>query len=77
MKITKQQLKQIIKEEIEGLQEAGSFTRRSTITKIIRDEIIGLMEDQGFFEMGAIPQSVIKAVENTSLRIADTVEGMD
>jgi hypothetical protein len=68
MKITKRQLKRIIR-------EADSFSGRLAITNIIRDEIIGLLEDEGFFEMGAIPQSVIKAVENTSLRITDAVEG--
>jgi len=47
------------------------------ITIIIRDAIIGLLEDEGFFEMGAIPQSVIKAIENTSLRITDAVESAE
>ena len=40
----------------------------------IRDAIIGHLENEGFFEMGAIPQSVIRVIENSSLRVADAVE---
>ena len=69
MKITRRQLRRIIRE--------GTFQDRMAITTIIRDAIIGLLEDEGFFEMGAIPQSVIKAIENTSLRITDAVESAE
>ena len=69
MKITRRQLRRIIRE--------GTFQDRMAITIIIRDAIIGLLEDEGFFEMGAIPQSVIKAIENTSLRITDAVESAE
>ena len=39
----------------------------------IRDAIIGHLENEKSFEMGALPQSVIRAIENSALRIADTV----
>ena len=73
MKITKQQLKQLIKEEMEGLPEADRFSDHSSLTNSIRDAIIGHIESEKFFEMGAIPQSVLKIIENSSLRIADTI----
>ena len=47
------------------------------VTNAIRDAIIGHLEDEGFFEMGAIPQSVIRVIENSSLHVADAVEGAD
>ena len=69
MKITKRQLRRIIREQ------AGPD--RMAITGAIRDAIIGHLEDEGFFEMGAIPQSVIRVIENSSLRVAEVVEGAD
>ena len=77
MKITKQQLKQIIKEELEELPQAGAFTDRLSLSRSIRDAIIGHLENENLFEMGEIPQSVIKVVENSSLRIADATKEMD
>jgi hypothetical protein len=77
MKITKQQLKQFIKEEMEELQQADSFSGHLSLSNSIRDAIIGHLENEKFFEMGAIPQSVIRVIENSSLRVADAVEGMD
>jgi hypothetical protein len=35
------------------------------------------LENENLFEMGEIPQSVIKVVENSSLRIADATKEMD
>ena len=77
MKITKQQLKQIIKEELEELPQADAFTDRLSLSRSIRDAIIGHLENENLFEMGEIPQSVIKVVENSSLRIADATKEMD
>ena len=90
MKITKQQLKQIIKEELQearlpawerpgyepepGYDKADSFSDHLSLSNSIRDAIIGHLENEKFFEMGALPQSVIRVIENSSLRIADTVE---
>tara|TARA_B100000131_G_scaffold289036_1_gene300780 strand:+ start:46 stop:282 length:237 start_codon:yes stop_codon:yes gene_type:complete len=74
MKITKQQLKQIIKEELEELPQADAFTDRLSLSRTIRDAIIGHLENENLFEMGEIPQSVIKVVENSSLRIADAMK---
>ena len=71
MKITKRQLRRIIREQ------ADSFSGRLAISAAIRDAIIGHLENEGFFEMGAIPQSVIRVIENSSLRVADAVEGAD
>ncbi len=77
MKITKQQLKQIIKEELEELPQADAFTDRLSLSRSIRDAIIDHLENENLFEMGEIPQSVIKVVENSSLRIADATKQMD
>jgi len=77
MKITKQQLKQIIKEELEQLPQADAFTDRLSLSRSIRDAIIGHLENENLFEMGEIPQSVIKVVENSSLRIADATKEID
>ncbi len=77
MKITKQQLKQIIKEELEELPQADAFTDRLSLSRSIRDAIIGHLENENLFEMGEIPQSVIKVVENSSLRIADATKETD
>ena len=74
MKVTKRQLRNIIKEEVEGLQQADPFADRLSLSKSIRDDIIGYLENEKFFEMGAIPQSVIKVVENCSLQIADALK---
>jgi hypothetical protein len=71
MRITRRQLRRIIREQ------ADSFSGRLAITIAIRDAIIGHLENEEFFEMGAIPQSVIRVIENSSLRVADAVEGAD
>ena len=89
MKITKRQLKEIIKEELQEARlpawerpgyepepdydKADSFSARKALSNSIRDAIIGHLENEKLFEMGAIPQSVIRVIENSSLRIADTV----
>ena len=77
MKITKQQLKQIIKEEMGELPQTDSFSGHLSLSNSIRDAIIDHLENKKFFEMGAIPQSVIRVIENSSLRIADAAKGMD
>ncbi len=77
MKITKQQLKQIIKEELEELPQSDAFTDRLSLSRSIRDAIIDHLENENLFEMGEIPQSVIKVVENSALRIADATKKMD
>ena len=93
MKITKQQLKEIIMEELEearlpawerpgyepepGYDKADSFSGHLSLSNSIRDAIIGHLENEKFFEMGAIPQSVIRVIENSSLLVADAVEGKD
>ena len=69
MKITKRQLRRIIREQAGQDQMAD----RMTITAAIRDAIIGHLENEEFFEMGAVPQSVIRVIENSSLHVADAV----
>jgi len=68
MKITKRQLRSIIREQ------ADSLSDRLAISAGIRDAIIDHLENERFFEMGAIPQSVIKVIENSSLSVAEVVE---
>ena len=77
MKITKLQLRQIIKEEMGDLPQADSFSDHLSLSRSIRDAIIGHLENENLFEMGAISQSVIRIIENSSLRIADAVKKMD
>ena len=67
MKVSR--LRQIIKE-----QQADAFSDRLSLSNSIRDAIIGHLENEKFFEMGAIPQSVIRVVENCSLQIADVLK---
>ena len=74
MKVTKKQLMQIIKEEVGRLQQADPFSDRLSLSNSIRDGIIDHLESEKFFEMGAIPQSVIRVVENCSLQIADALK---
>ena len=64
-------------EEMEGLPQADSFSDHLSLSKSIRDAIIGHLENEKLFEMGAIPQSVIRVVENSSLRVANAVKGED
>jgi hypothetical protein len=64
MKLTKQMLQEMIEEQASNLPD------RQVISTGIRDAIIGHMENEGLFERGAIPQSVIRAIENSSERVA-------
>jgi len=68
MKLTKQMLQEMIEEQADGM--AG----RQAITVGIHDAIIGYMENERFFEMGAIPDSVRRVIENSSLRVAEAVD---
>ena len=65
MKLTKSQLKRIIKEE---------FGASLHMTNGIRDAIITHMESEGFFDMGSVPQSVIRVIENASLHVTRAIE---
>lgn len=57
--------------------EADAFSDRLSLSRTIRDAIVGHLESEKAFEMGAIPQSVIEIIENSSLRIADAVTQVD
>ena len=63
--------------DVEEPQQADSFSGQLALSNSIRDAIIGHLENEKFFEMGAIPESVIRVIENSSLRVADAVEGTD
>ena len=68
MKITKSQLKKIIKEEL------GDFSSRMALTSGIRDAIVGYLEEhQVFGDMGRIPRHTIQKIENSALVVADAV----
>jgi hypothetical protein len=70
MKITKKMIIEMIEEQ------AGSLQDRRAITVGIRDAIVGYMENEGVFHRGAIPQSIISAIENSAVRVAEAVEEM-
>ena len=70
MKITKSQLKKIIKEEL------GDFSSRMVLTSGIRDAIVGYLEEhQVFGDLGGIPRHTIQKIENSALVVADAVLG--
>tara|TARA_R110002110_G_scaffold23599_3_gene89710 strand:+ start:244 stop:510 length:267 start_codon:yes stop_codon:yes gene_type:complete len=72
MKITKTQLKQIIKEELE--EGLGDFSSRMALTRGIRDAIVGYLEErQVFGDLGGIPRHTIQKIENSALVVADAV----
>ena len=73
MKLTKTKLKQIIKETMVE-EELDDFSVRYADSRRLRDAIVGYLEVNRFFEKGAIPQSVISVIENSSLRITDAVK---
>ena len=63
--------------ELTESAEADPFSDRLSLSRTIRDAIVGHLESEKAFEMGAIPQSVIEVIENSSLRIADAVTQVD
>jgi hypothetical protein len=75
MKLTKSQLKKIIKEEFDTLKEQGPFQDTVSVVRGIRDTIVGYIESEGFFEPGGIPHPVISVIENASLRVVRAIEG--
>ena len=68
MKLTKQMLQEMIEEQADGMAD------RQAIVNGIRDAISGHMEKERIFEMGAIPESVIRAIENSAVRVAEAVQ---
>jgi len=72
MKITKTQLRKIIKEELE--EGFGDFSSRMALTSGIRDAIVGYLEEREVFgDMGGIPRHTIQKIENSALVVADAV----
>ena len=74
MKLTKSQLKKIIKEELSNLSE-GNMEEAVLMARGIRDAIVGHIESERLFEPGAIPQPVLSVVENAALRVVRAIEG--
>ena len=77
MKITKDLLRTIIKEELEDLPDTDDFSKRKASASSIADGIIDHLEKKELFTLGEIPQSIIKVIQNLSLRIADATKEMD
>ena len=68
MKITKRQLRKIIRENVDG------FSGRLAMTNGIRDAIVGYLEERNAFgELGEIPQFILRRIEHSALVIVDDV----
>ena len=74
MKITKSQLRQIIKEELE--EGLGDFSSRMALTRGIHDAIVGYLEERREFgDLGRIPRHTLQKIEHSALVVADAVLG--
>ena len=74
MKITKSQLRKIIKEEFE--EELGDFSSRMALTSGIRDAIVGYLEErQVVGDLGGIPRHTIQKIQHSAAVLADAVLG--
>ena len=74
MKITKSQLRQIIKEELE--EGLGDFSATWTLSVDIHNAIVGYLEEREVFgDLGGIPRHTIKKINNSALVVADAVLG--
>jgi hypothetical protein len=74
MKITKSQLRQIIKEELE--EGLGDPPSRWALFGGIRDAIVGYLEEHEVFgDLGGIPRHTILKINNSALVVADAVLG--
>ena len=74
MKITKRQLRQIIKEEMSSLDEAMDFNERKVQVTRIHDGFVGFLEAEKKFPMGKIPRSVLDAIMKTALTVVDAMD---
>ena len=74
MKVTKAQLKQIVKEELSKLNEAMDFNERKIQVARIHDGFVDFLEAEKKFPMGQIPRSVLDAIMKTALTVVDSME---
>ena len=74
MKVTRAQLKQIIKEELSKLNEAMDFNERKIQVARIHDGFVDFLEAEKKFPMGQIPRSVLDAIMKTALTVVDSME---
>ena len=74
MKITKRQLRRVIKEEISNLDEAMDFNERKVQVTRIHDGFVDFLEAEKKFPMGEIPRSVLDAIMKTALATVDAME---
>jgi hypothetical protein len=74
MRITKRQLKRIIKEEMSNLDEAMDFNERKVQVTRIHDGFVDFLESEKKFPMGEIPRSVLDAIMKTALATVDAME---
>jgi len=74
VKITKRQLRRIIKEEKTKLNEAAGFNERKTQVSSVYDGFVDFLESEGKFTMGRIPKSVLDAIMKAALITVDAME---
>ena len=74
MKVTKAQLKQIVKEELSKLNEAMDFNEKKIQVTRIHDGFVDFLEAEKKFPMGKIPSSVMDAIMKTALTVVDSME---
>ena len=74
MRITKRQLKRIIKEEMSNLDEAMDFNERKVQVTRIHDGFVDFLEAEKKFPMGEIPRSVMDAIMKAALTAVDAME---
>ena len=84
MKITKQRLKEIIKEEtdkaldLKGEEppsfEISDFDDRAAGMAKVHDIIVGAFDQQGIYPEGQIPQPIMKAIQNAGVRVWDAIK---
>ena len=74
MKITKSQLRKIIKEEFE--EELGDFSSTRALAVGINNAIVDYLEDHKVFgDLGGIPRHTIQKIQHSAAVLADAVLG--
>ena len=74
MKVTKRQLRRIIKEELSNLNEAVDFNERKVQVARIHDGFVDFLEAEEIFPIGEIPRFVMDAIMKAALTTADAME---
>ena len=71
MKITKRQLRRIIKEEKLKLNEAANFNERKARASVVYDGFVDFLESEEIFPMGKIPVPALDAIMKAALTTVD------